>query len=91
MWTIFPAHLYGSLLTYNRKADWEESKLLHKEINQELSDTFSEYINGILDPEENKPGACKRFYTFIKSLKQDNFGVGTLIGKGWYDQNNKNQ
>ena len=64
--------------TYNRKADWEESKLLRKEINQELSDAFSEYINGILDPEENKPGACKKFYSFIKSLKQDNFGVGTL-------------
>ena len=67
---------------HNRKADWAHCAQLRKEINHELQTSFNSYINNILDPEEDKPGACKRFFTFIKSLRQDNFGVGTLKSGG---------
>ena len=67
---------------YGRKNDWNHCKQLRKEINHELQLAFNDYINTILDPQDEKPGACKRFYTFIKSLRQESFGVGTLKAHG---------
>ena len=67
---------------YGRKNDWNHCKQLRKEINHELQLAFNDYINTILDPQDEKPGACKRFYTFTKSLRQESFGVGTLKAHG---------
>ena len=36
----------------------------------------------MLNVEDDSPGAMKRFFRFIKSLRQDSFGVSTLKANG---------
>ena len=67
---------------YNRDEDWSQCKTLRKEINKELQDSFNQHINGLLDPPEQSSGSSKKFYSFIKSQKQESFGVGTLRADG---------
>ena len=63
---------------YKRPADREMCKRLRKEINQDLDNSYTKYIQGMLDTEVDKPGAMKKLYRFVKSLGQDSFGVSTL-------------
>ncbi len=48
-----------------------------KEINQNLGNYYNKYIQGMLDTEEEKPGAMKKLYHFVKYRGQDSFGVST--------------
>ena len=63
---------------FKRPADREMSKRLRKEINRDLDESYNKYIQGMLNTEQDKPGAMKRLYRFIKSLGRDSFGVSTL-------------
>ena len=65
----------------NRPNDWYLCIELKREIKLDLAIAFNNYINQLLGPEE-KPGMMKRFYSYIKSLRQDSFGVSTLRAKG---------
>ena len=47
---------------YKRPADREMCKRLRKEINQDLDNAYNKYIQGMLDTEEDKPGAMKMLY-----------------------------
>ena len=66
----------------NRPRDWELCRELKREIKFDLISAFNEYINNMLNIEEDKPGMIKRFYSYIKSLRQDSFGVSTLKANG---------
>ena len=74
--------VYKKAKKRGRKKDWEETQKLRKEINQELQKAYANYINRLLDPEEDKPGAIKRFYRYIKHLRQESTGVSTLKAGG---------
>ena len=74
--------VYKKAKKRGRKKDWEETQKLRKEINQELQQAYTNYINRLLDSEEDKPGAIKRFYRYIKHLRQESTGVSTLKAGG---------
>ena len=74
--------MYKKAKKRGRKKDWEETQKLRKEINQELQQAYANYINRLLDPEEDKPGAIKRFYRYMKHLRQESTGVSTLKAGG---------
>ena len=75
--------MYKKAKKRGRKKDWEETQKLRKEIYQELQQAYANYINRLLDPEEDKPGAIKRFYRYIKHLRQESTGVSTPGHLGW--------
>ena len=74
--------VFKKACTYSHKSDWNHFKQVGKEINHELRlNCLDNYISTIPDAQDEKPGACKRFYTFIQLLRQESFGVGT--SKEW--------
>ena len=63
---------------HHHSRDKERCKALRREINRDLEAAYSDYINNLFDTADDKPGAMKRFYRFIKSLRNDATGVSTL-------------
>ena len=66
----------------NKQKDWDYCRNLKREIKRDLDEAYNSYIKNILNMDEDKPGMMKRFYRFIKSLRQDSFGVSTLRANG---------
>lgn len=58
--------------------DWTAYRILRKTIHQELRKAHIEHLNGLFSNDVNK----KSFWSFIKSRKQDSFGVGILKADG---------
>ena len=58
-------------------------KKLKSRIQKETRTSYWNYLNNIIcDPTEHKYGTTKRFWGFIKSLKQDSCGVAPLRENG---------
>ena len=74
--------VYRKAKKSNRQKDWDQCYNLKREIKQELNAAFNDYVNNMLNFEDDSPGAMKRFFRFIKSLRQDSFGVSTLKANG---------
>ena len=74
--------VYRKAKKSNRQKDWDQCHDLKREIKRELNEAFNEYINNMLNVEDDSPGMMKRFYRFVKSLRQDSFGVSTLKADG---------
>ena len=74
--------VYRKAKKSNRQKDRDQCYTLKKEIKQELNAAFNDYVNNMLNVEDDSPGAMKRFYRFIKSCRQDSFGVSTLKVNG---------
>ena len=66
----------------NKQKDWDYCRNLKREIKRDLDEAYNSYIKNMLNMDEDKPGMIKRFYRFIKSLRQDSFGVSTLRANG---------
>lgn len=60
--------------------DWKKFKDLRKVWKNKLSKAHNEYVLELLNWSENKstPSIGKKFWTYIKSIKRDNVGVGVL-------------
>ena len=54
-WKVWCWRVYKKARKCGRK-DWKETQKLQKEINQELQQAYANYMNRLLDPEEDKPG-----------------------------------
>ncbi len=72
---------------FNKPKDWVRYCRIRKEVNHKLTQAYWEYLNGIIDPETDTNS--KKFYRFIKSMRNDNFGVGTLRANGIFSATNK--
>ena len=74
--------IYRRYKKHHRKRDDAMCKALRREINSDLKSAYSDHINKLFDTEEDKPGAMKRFYRFLKSLRRDACGVSPLKSGG---------
>ena len=72
--------VYNRAKRYNRRKDWALFRNLRKCVHSQLNKAYRNYINCLLDPEQNKNN--KKFWRYVKSKRQDNFGVSTLKGNG---------
>ena len=64
----------------NSPKDWALFRNLRKCVHSQLNKAYRNYINCLLDPEQDKNN--KIFWWYVKSKRQDNFGVSTLKGNG---------
>ena len=64
--------------------DWKKFKDLRKVWKNKLSEAHNEYVLELLNWSENKSTSSigKKFWTYIKSIKRDNVGVGVLKTEG---------
>ena len=49
-------------------------------MHSSLNKAYWNYINGLLDPEQDRSN--KNFWKYVKSKRQDSFGVGSLKANG---------
>ena len=62
--------------TSNAKEDWDFFKKLKKEAQSECRLAYNSYVSSTL--EEDYPSNPKKFWSFIKSKRQDQCGVAPL-------------
>ena len=64
----------------NDRQDWKKFKDLRKASKHKLAEARNNYVLNLLDsPDEaSPPKISKRFWSYIKSTRKDNLGVGTL-------------
>ncbi len=78
---------YNKARRYNKPKDWARFRRIRKEVKDMLNTAYWEYLNGVINPDNDPSG--KKFYRFIKSKKNDNFGVGTLRANGTIGSTNR--
>ena len=64
----------------NDRQDWKKFKDLRKAGKRKLAEARNNYVLNLLDlpNEDGPPKTSKRFWSYIKSTRKDNLGVGTL-------------
>ena len=75
--------LYNRARKSNSQADWKKFKDLRKATKKRLTLAHDKYLLDLLktddmDFETRKPTMTKRFWTYIRSKRQDNVGVAPL-------------
>ena len=68
--------IYNKARKFNRPKDWNHFRKLRKYVHCMLNKAYWNYKNGLLDPEQDNNN--KQFWRYVKSKKQDSFGVSTL-------------
>ena len=76
--------LYNRARKSNSQADWKMFKDLRKATKKRLTIAHNNYLLDLLktddmDLETRKPTITKRFWTYIRSKRQDNVGVTPLV------------
>ena len=67
--------LYNRARRYHRDTDWSEYKLMQKEVNFKLKHQHKTYVTNLVSSSHNR----KSLWHYLKTRKQDNNGIGTLI------------
>ena len=71
---------YNHARTSDSPLDWSKYHDLKRQCQRECRQAFNNYISSLIDPNSSK--VTKRLWSFIKSRKQDNTGIGPLIHQG---------
>ena len=71
---------YNRARTSDSPLDWSKYHDLKRQCQRECRQAFNNYISSLIDPNSSK--VTKRLWSFIKSRKQDNTGIGPLIHQG---------
>ena len=76
--------LYKRARKSNSQVDWKKFKDLRKATKKRLTIAHDNYLLDLLktddmDLETRKPTITKRFWTYIRSKRQDNVGVTPLV------------
>jgi hypothetical protein len=72
--------IYNKAKKSNKEKDWEKFRSIRKYIKKQLVKSYWDYINKILDPTTDRNS--KKLWSYLKSKKQDNFGIATLKEDG---------
>ena len=78
--------LYNKAKRTGNATDWRNFKIIRKQIKSQLTTAHDEYVADLLsfskDYSTNKPVPTKRFWSYIKSKKSHDVGIGPLKENG---------
>ena len=69
-------HAFDRAKKSNSTEDWETFRSLRKELNRQSQRYYRKYVR------DTCAVSMKKFYSFIKSLKKDSFGIPSRRGNG---------
>ena len=71
--------IYNKAKKYNRPADWEKFRETRKIVQNKTRAAHSDYVNQLIGTGDGDP---KCIWRYLKGLRKDNCGVGTLVSNG---------
>lgn len=81
---------YNKAKQTDNENDWKLFKRLRSKIKRALKTAHRNYITNLLDTtKNNKYCIGKRFWSYVKAMRKDDYGVLTLIVNGTQYSNNK--
>ena len=72
--------LYNRARLTNHPNDWSSYYEIKRLCQRECRNTYNDYVSRLVDPDNN--AITKKLWSFIKSKKQDQTGIGTLKYQG---------